>query len=74
LRVAQRSLSGVGRVVDRSTKDLDFFGPSADDVQSLLATLEPALTDAGLAVRRERVTPSFVRLTVTADDDATEVD
>ena len=64
----------VGRAVDRSTKDLDFFGPSADEVQSLLAALEPALTDAGLTVRRERVTTSFVRLTVTADNDTTEVD
>lgn len=65
----------VGRVVDRSTKDLDFFGPSADDVQNLLEALEVALTDAGLTIRRERVAPSFVRLTVIGDDDdATEVD
>jgi hypothetical protein len=64
----------VARVVDRSTKDLDFFGPSADDVHSLLEALEPALANAGLTVHRERITPSFVRLTVTADNDATEVD
>lgn len=64
----------VARLVDRSTKDLDFFGPSADDVQNLLEALEAALTDARLTVRRERVAASFVRLTVASEDDATEVD
>jgi hypothetical protein len=64
----------VARVVDRSTKDLDFFGPSADDVHRLLEAPEPALANAGLTVHRERVGPSFVRLTVMGDDDATEVD
>jgi hypothetical protein len=63
-----------GHVVDRSTKDLDFFTPSPEDVQNLLQALEPALTAAGLTVRREQLSPSFVRLTVIGHDDATEVD
>jgi hypothetical protein len=42
----------VAQVVDRTTKDLDFFGPSADDVQILLVALEPALVNAGLVVHR----------------------
>lgn len=44
----------VSRVVDRTTKDLDFFGPSADDVQQLVEALDAALSQAGLTVHRER--------------------
>jgi hypothetical protein len=61
-------------VVDRPTRDLDFFGPTAEDVQRLLAALDVALAEAGLVVHRERVSSGFARLTVTSDDDATDVD
>jgi len=64
----------VTRVVDRATRDLDFFGPSADDVDRLVPAVESALVAAGLTVRRERNSHGFARLTVIAGDDATEVD
>lgn len=62
------------RVVDRVTRDLDFFGPSADDVDRLAPALEAALTAAGLDVRRERQSHGFVRMTVRDGADATEID
>jgi len=64
----------VTRVVDPATRDLDFFGPSADDVDRLVLAVESALVAAGLTVRRERNSHGFARLTVIAGDDATEVD
>jgi hypothetical protein len=64
----------VTRLVDRATRDLDFFGPTADDVDRLLPAVESALVTAGLTVRRERVTHGFARLTVVAGDDVTELD
>lgn len=42
----------LARVVDRETRDLDFFGPSADEVDHLAEAVETALTDAGLDVQR----------------------
>jgi len=62
------------RVVDRVTRDLDFFGPSADDVDRLAPAVEAALSAAGLEVRRERVSHGFVRLTVRGGAEATELD
>jgi hypothetical protein len=62
------------RVVDRVTRDLDFFGPSADDVDRLAPALEAALARAGLDVRRERQSHGFVRMTVSDGADLTEID
>jgi hypothetical protein len=39
----------VMRVVDRTTRDLDFFGPSADEVDQLVPAVESALTASGWA-------------------------
>ena len=64
----------VAGVVDRSTRDLDFFGPSGDDVQRLAAAVEQALTDAGVQIRRERATHTFVRFSIADGDDSTELD
>jgi hypothetical protein len=64
----------VAGVVDRSTRDLDFFGPSAVDVDRLGDAVERALMAAGMEVRRERETLGFVRLSVADGDDSTEVD
>lgn len=64
----------VTRIVDRATRDLDFFGPSADDVDRLVPAVESALVAAGLTVRRERTSHGFARLTVVAGNDATELD
>ena len=61
-------------VVDRATRDLDFFGASGDDVDRLRPAVERALIAAGLEVSRERETYGFVRLIVTDGDDSTEVD
>jgi hypothetical protein len=62
------------RVVDRVTRDLDFFGPSADDVDRLAPALEAALVAGGLHVRRERESRGFVRMTVSDGAEATEID
>jgi predicted nucleotidyltransferase component of viral defense system len=64
----------VARVVDRATRDLDFFGPSADDVDRLVPVVESALVAAELTVRRERCSHGFARLTVVGGDDVTELD
>ena len=63
----------VHRVVDRRTDDLDFFTSNADDVPRLVPALEAALGAAGLRVRRERVLPTFARLTVSDDSGAATV-
>jgi hypothetical protein len=44
----------VTHVVDRATRDLDFFGPSAAEVDRLVPAVESALSAAGFEVRRER--------------------
>jgi len=61
-------------VVDRATRDLDFFGASGDDVDRLWPAVGRALIAAGLEVSRARETHGFVRLIVTDGDDSTEVD
>lgn len=48
LALADGAALVVARVVDRSTKDLDFFGPSAAEVQRLLEALEAALARADI--------------------------
>lgn len=64
----------VTRVVDRATRDLDFFGPSATEVDRLVPAVETALRAAGFEVHRERAVHGFARLTVIDRDDVTEVD
>jgi hypothetical protein len=44
----------LARIVVRETRDLDFFGPSADDVDALAGAVEAALLETGMDVRRER--------------------
>jgi Nucleotidyl transferase AbiEii toxin, Type IV TA system len=60
--------------IDRLTRDLDFFGPSAADVNRVVPVVERALGDAGLSVRRVRESPGFYRLEVMQADEVTEVD
>lgn len=64
----------VTHVVDRATRDLDFFGPSATEVDRLVPAVESALRAAGFEVRRERAVHGFARLTVVDRHDVTEVD
>ncbi len=60
--------------IDRLTRDLDFFGPSAVDVNQVVPIVEEALRNAGLSVRRVREGSGFLRLEVSQVDDVTEVD
>jgi len=64
----------VAGVIDRSTRDLDFVGPSADDVHGLGLAVERALTAAGLQIRQQRETPTFVRFSIVDGADSTELD
>lgn len=60
----------------RQTKDLDYFASpkDADAVQVLAAAIEDACRTRDLHVRRERDSATFVRLTVTAESEQTEID
>lgn len=58
----------------RETRDLDFFGLSADAVDRLVPAVDRALRDAGLTVRHVQVSPGFARLIVESADDRTELD
>jgi len=60
--------------VRRQTRDLDFFGLTADAVDQLVPAVEQALGDVGLVVRRVQVNPGFARLIVESSDDRTELD
>lgn len=60
--------------VQRETRDLDFFGLTADAVDRLVPAVDRALRDAGLAVRHIQVNPGFARLVVESADDRTELD
>src|SRR5579871_412463 len=60
--------------VDRSTRDLDFFGLAPSDVDRLAPAAMRALSDAGLGVQTVRVNPGFVRLVIEDGGDRTELD
>jgi hypothetical protein len=64
----------LAEVVERQTRDLDYFGPTADAVGTLAHAIEMALTVRGLDVRRERSNTGFVRLIVSDGGDTTELD
>jgi hypothetical protein len=60
--------------VERSTRDLDFFGPTPDDVDRLAPVVEAALQEAGLIVEKRQAHAGFVRLDISAGEDRTELD
>lgn len=60
--------------VDRRTRDLDFFGPSAVAVDELVPAAEQALIRDGLRAERVIDHPGFARLLVDDGTDQTEVD
>jgi Nucleotidyl transferase AbiEii toxin, Type IV TA system len=60
--------------VDRTTRDLDYFARSADQVPRLHAALERALEAAGLDVTTLRASEGFVRMVVADGTQATEID
>jgi hypothetical protein len=60
--------------VDRKTRDPDYFGPSADEVDELLPAVRRALEADGLTVRDVQVAAGFARLEVTLGAEHLEVD
>jgi hypothetical protein len=64
----------LSQIVDRQTRDLDFFGATPDDVDRLLPSVLSALAEAGLTVRLDRQNHGFARLTIIGDDETTELD
>ena len=60
--------------VDRRTRDLDFFGPSAVVVDRPVPAAEQALLDDGLDVERTIHHSDFARLIVEHGQDGTGVD
>jgi hypothetical protein len=64
----------LANVVERETRDLDFFGATADDVDRLLPAVRSALTADGLDVRVDRAHHGFVRLTVVGGEESMELD
>lgn len=60
--------------VDRLTRDLDFFGRSADDVDRVVPVFEAALAAAGMSFDRRQSAPGFTRLVVSDGAERTEVD
>jgi hypothetical protein len=63
-------------LLDRSTRDLDYFGGPTDAgvVQRLAASVEAAATGRGLRIERHRDAPAFVRFRVSDDRDECELD
>jgi Nucleotidyl transferase AbiEii toxin, Type IV TA system len=60
--------------IQRQTRDLDFFGPTADAVDRLLPAVDRALGAAGLGVRHIQESPGFARLIIESVEDQTELD
>src|SRR4051812_17590327 len=63
-----------GGLVDRETRDLDFFADRPAAVSELLPVLEGALRQSGLQVDRQQAHGGFARLGVTDGTESTEVD
>jgi hypothetical protein len=61
-------------VIQRGTRDLDFFGPSAVSVNRLFPAADQALRDAGLDVELVIVNDGFVRLMVSDGAERTQLD
>jgi len=64
----------VGGLVERETKDLDFFADRPEAVLELLPVLEEALRQAGLQVQRRQALAGFARLGVSDGTASTELD
>jgi predicted nucleotidyltransferase component of viral defense system len=59
---------------DRMTRDLDFFAKHRETVDRLAPVAEQALRSEGLDVEVVRASPGFVRLQISDDNEATELD
>jgi Nucleotidyl transferase AbiEii toxin, Type IV TA system len=62
------------QIVDRETRDLDFFGAATGDVAALADAAGAALAAEGLAVAVQASHAGFARLEVSDGQDATELD
>jgi hypothetical protein len=70
------ALAGGGALIvrgdtDRSTRDLDSFGPSPDAVDQLLPAVEQALLRDGLGAERVRVAPGLPSLAMVSERNST---
>jgi hypothetical protein len=63
-----------GGLVERETRDLDFFADRPEAVLDLLPVLEGALHQSGLQVERQQALAGFARLGVSDGRESTEVD
>lgn len=61
-------------IVDRETRDLDFFSNSPEEVDRLLPAVEQALRDNSLVVERLRVAEGFAQLSFTSASETTTID
>lgn len=61
-------------VVDRSTRDLDFFTQRAEEIRGAARQVEEHLVSAGFSVTRLMDTEGFVRMEVRRSDEICEVD
>ena len=61
-------------VVDRPTRDLDFFATTPEEVNRVLPQLEALLIEEGLDVQRVQITDGFARLVVSSESDTTTID
>ncbi len=61
-------------VVDRPTRDLDFFATTPEEVNRVLPALEALLVEEGLDVQRVQITDGFARLVVSSESDTTTID
>jgi predicted nucleotidyltransferase component of viral defense system len=60
--------------VNRTTRDLDFFGRTGAAVDELAPAVDRALRSTGFEVQVIRQSPGFVRLAVASSNDRTELD
>ena len=63
-----------GGLVERETRDLDFFADRPGAVLDLLPVLEEALRQSGMQVERQQALAGFARLGVSDGTESTEVD
>ena len=61
-------------IIDRRTRDLDWFTTRADPVQGLAAAVERRLAEKGVATQRLRSHEGFVRLQASDASDVCEID
>ncbi len=60
--------------IQRQTRDLDFFGPTANAVDQLVPAVERALQAVGFTVHHIQENHGFARLIVESSEDRTELD